>query len=124
MKLVYDGQCPMCRQYVRVQRIRRDLGKLELIDAREDSAARDELTRLGIDLDEGFALQIGEHWYHGSEALHRLSLMSTRSGLVNRGMARLFASPERSARLYPPLKACRNALLRLLRRSPIHNLRK
>lgn len=124
MKLVYDGQCPMCRQYVRVQRIRRDLGELELIDAREDSAARDELTRLGIDLDEGFALQIGEQWYHGSEALHRLSLMSTRSGLVNRGMARLFASPERSARLYPPLKACRNALLRLSGRSLIHNLRK
>ncbi|MBS9402624.1 DUF393 domain-containing protein [Halomonas sp. TRM85114] len=124
MKLVYDGQCPMCRQYVRLQRIRRDLGEVGLIDAREDSAVRDELTRLGIDLDEGFALQIGECWYHGSEALHRLSLMSTRSGLVNRGMARLFASPERSARLYPPLKAFRNTLLRLLGRLPIHNLRK
>jgi hypothetical protein len=114
----------MCRQYVRVQRIRRDLGKLELIEAREDSVVRDELTQLGIDLDEGFALQVGERWYHGSEALHRLSLMSTRSGLVNRGMAKLFASPARTARLYPPLKACRHLLLRLLRRSPIGNLRK
>ncbi|SFU29330.1 DCC1-like thiol-disulfide oxidoreductase family protein [Halomonas korlensis] len=124
MKLVYDGQCPMCQQYIRVQRIRRDLGELELIDARDNSAARDELTRLGIDLDEGFALKIGERWYHGSEALHRLSVMSTRSGLVNRAMASLFASPERSARFYPPLKAGRNALLRLLGRAPIHNLRK
>lgn len=124
MKLVYDGQCPMCRQYVRVQRIRRDLGELELIDAREDSAAIHELTCLGINLDEGFALQIGERWYHGSEALHRLSLMSTRSGLVNRVMARLFASRTRSARLYPPLKACRHLLLRLLGRSPLGNLRK
>ncbi|MDT8878119.1 DCC1-like thiol-disulfide oxidoreductase family protein [Halomonas saccharevitans] len=124
MTLVYDGECPMCRRFVRLQRLRRDVGELELVDAREQSAARRELSALGIDLDEGFALRIGEQWIHGSEALHRLALMSTRSGLFNRLMARLFASPSRTARLYPWLRACRAALLRLLRRGPIGNLRR
>ncbi|WP_231613401.1 DCC1-like thiol-disulfide oxidoreductase family protein [Halomonas sp. BC04] len=124
LRLVYDGECPMCRHYVRRQRIRQEVGELELIDAREDSDARRELTQLGIDLDQGFALQIGERWYHGSEALHRLTLLGTRSGIFNRLMYRLFASQGRTARLYPMLKACRNGLLRVLRKTPIGNLRR
>ncbi|MEQ6888056.1 DCC1-like thiol-disulfide oxidoreductase family protein [Halomonas sp. CS7] len=124
LTLVYDGQCPMCRQFVRLQRLRRDVGELELVDAREQSAVRRELSELGIDLDEGFALRIGEQWVHGSEALHRLALMSTGSGLFNRLMARIFASPRRTARLYPWLRAGRATLLRLLGRGPIDNLRR
>src|SRR5690554_4958850 len=63
LRLVYDGECPICQRYVRWQRIRRELGELELIDARQESEARRELTAMGINLDEGFALQIGEQWY-------------------------------------------------------------
>lgn len=112
----------MCRSYVRWQRVRRDVGELELIDARQDSEARRELTAMGFDLDEGFALQVGERWYHGSEALHRLTLLGTRSGLFNRLMYRLFASPERTARLYPLFRACRTGLLKVLRKGAIDNL--
>ncbi|MCE8019930.1 DUF393 domain-containing protein [Halomonas sp. MCCC 1A11036] len=122
LRLVYDGECPMCRRYVRWQRIRREVGELELIDARQASEARRELTARGIDLDEGFALQIGKRWYHGNEALHRLTLLGTRSGAFNRTMYRLFASQERAARLYPLLRACRTGLLKLLRRGAIDNL--
>ncbi|XKE46943.1 CIA30 family protein [Halomonas organivorans] len=122
LRLVYDGDCPMCRRYVRRQRIRRDVGELELIDGRQESEARRELSTLGIDLDQGFALQVGDRWYHGGEALHRLTLLGTRSGVFNRLMYRLFASRQRTARLYPGLRACRNALLRLMRVAPIGNL--
>lgn len=121
LRLVYDGECPMCRHYVRRQRIRQEVGELELIDARQDKEARQELSAMGIDLDQGFALQIGERWYHGSEALHRLTLLGTRSGVFNRLMYRLFASQSRTARLYPLLKACRNGLLRALGKKPIGN---
>lgn len=124
LTLVYDGECPLCRQFVRLQRLRRDVGELTLIDARRESDARRELSEQGIDLDEGMALRIDEHWVHGSEALHRLALMSTGSGLFNRWMARLFASPHRTARLYPWLRRGRAVLLRLLGRRPIDNLRR
>lgn len=124
LRLVYDGDCPICRRYVRWQRMRRDVGELELIDGRQDSQARRELDAQGIDLDQGFALQIGDRWYHGGDALHRLTLMGTRSGVFNRLMYRLFSSPQRTARLYPLLKACRNGLLRLLGIPPIDNLRR
>ncbi|MBW6392070.1 DCC1-like thiol-disulfide oxidoreductase family protein [Billgrantia antri] len=123
LRLVYDGECPMCRRYVRWQRIRKEVGELELIDARQESEARRELTASGIDLDQGFALQIGERWYHGSEALHRLTLLGTRSGVFNRTMYRLFASQQRTERLYPLLKACRNGLLSLLGIDKIRNVK-
>lgn len=123
LRLVYDGECPICRRYVRWQRIRKEVGELELIDARQDSEARQELTALGIDLDQGFALQIGKRWYHGSEALQRLTLLGTRSGVFNRLMYRLFASPGRTARIYPLLRACRNGLLRVLGKPRIGNTR-
>lgn len=122
LRLVYDGECPMCRRYVRWQRIRQEVGKLELIDARQASEARRELTAMGLDLDEGFALQIGERWYHGSDALHRLTLLGTRSGMFNRSMYRLFASQKRTERLYPMLRRCRNGLLRMLGKPRIDNL--
>lgn len=122
LRLVYDGECPMCRRYVRWQRIRREVGELELIDARQASEARRELTAMGIDLDEGFALQIGERWYRGSDALHRLTLLGTRSGVFNRLMYRLFANSRRTARLYPLLKRCRSGLLKMLGKGPIDNL--
>ncbi|WP_111412247.1 DCC1-like thiol-disulfide oxidoreductase family protein [Billgrantia lactosivorans] len=123
LRLVYDGACPMCRRYVRWQRIRQEVGELELIDARQNSAARRELTDLGIDLDEGFALQVGERWYHGSEALHRLTLLGTRNGGFNRLMYRLFSSPQRTTRLYPLFKAVRSGLLKMLGTGPIDNLK-
>lgn len=122
LRLVYDGECPICQRYVRWQRIRRELGELELIDARQKSEARRELSAMGINLDEGFALQIGEQWYCGAEALHRLSLLGTRSGIFNRLMYRLFANPRLTARLYPLLRACRNGLLKMLGKRPIDNL--
>ncbi|GHE22004.1 DCC1-like thiol-disulfide oxidoreductase family protein [Halomonas urumqiensis] len=124
LRLVYDGECPMCRRYVRLQRIRRDVGELELIDGRAPGQARDELTAQGIDLDEGFALQVGERWYHGSDALHRMTLLGTRSGVFNRLMYRLFADQARTAQLYPWLRGCRNGLLRLLGKPPMDNLRR
>ncbi|NYS60118.1 DUF393 domain-containing protein [Halomonas salicampi] len=123
LRLVYDGECPICRRYVRWQRIRKEVGELELIDARQDSKARQELTAQGIDLDEGFALQVGERWYYGGEALHHLALLGTRSGIFNRLMYRLFASQKRTVMLYPLLRTCRNWLLRIIGKSRIGNLK-
>lgn len=124
LRLVYDGECPICQRYVRWQRIRKEVGELELIDARQESEARRELSAMGIDLDQGFALQIDEQWYCGADALHRLTLLGTRSGIFNRLMYRLFASPGRAAQLYPLLRACRNGLLNILGKCPINNLKR
>jgi predicted DCC family thiol-disulfide oxidoreductase YuxK len=119
VEVVYDGQCPLCSAYVRMLRLRAAAGRVRLIDARGDAAAARGLRRAGIDLDRGMVVRIGGRTYHGSEAMHVLTLMSTRSGIFNRFAGAAFGSRRMSRLLYPPLVAGRNATLRLLGRPPI-----
>jgi len=120
--LVYDKQCPACSYYCRLARIRKSVGKLVLVDAREGGPVMDEITAAGLDIDQGMVLKIGDKLYYGADAIHTLSLMSTRSGVFNRLTSFFFRSERLSAVIYPVLRSGRNLLLKILRRSKVNNL--
>ena len=120
--LVYDRQCPACEMYSTLTRIRESVGTLRLVDARDGGEVMQRITDAGLDIDEGMVLIVGDTMYYGAEAIHRLALMSTRSGFFNRLTAFSFATERRARWLYPVLKAGRNLLLKLLRRHRINNL--
>lgn len=122
VQLVYDMECPMCDLYCRLVRIRDTVGALELIDARDGGEIVDRVTAAGLDIDEGIVLIVDDEMYYGAEGMHRLALMSTESGVFNRLAYRAFRSRRVSMALYPVFKACRNLLLKLLRRTRINNL--
>ena len=82
----------------------------------------DEITAAGLDIDQGMVLKVGDRLYYGSDAIHTLSLMGTRSGLFNRMSFLLFKSKKVAAVIYPGLRFCRNLLLKILRKSKINNL--
>jgi predicted DCC family thiol-disulfide oxidoreductase YuxK len=117
--LVYDGDCPFCSGFARRLRIDQAAGGLELVNAREGGAIVDDVRHRGYDLDGGMVLILGGSYYYGDEALHRLALMSTRSGLFNRVNAWAFANRTVSRIAYPMLKAGRIVTLRLLGRGGI-----
>jgi len=120
--LIYDRECPACTYYVNLARIRESVGKLTLVDAREGGPLMDEITAAGLDIDQGMVLKIGDELYYGADAIHTLSLMGTRSGVFNRLTYLLFRSKRVSAIVYPVLRAGRNLLLKILRKSKINNL--
>ena len=120
--LVYDKECPVCHNYCQVIRIREDVGDLKIVDARENSKIRDEITRLGLDIDQGMILKVGNQIYYGSDAIHSLALLSSRSGIFNRVNYWIFKSKILSAILYPILRGCRNLLLKILGKTKINNL--
>jgi hypothetical protein len=68
---VYDGDCPLCTSAALALRIKQDYGTLNLINAREaaDHPHVRELTRRGLDLDEGMAIFADGRIYHGADAL-------------------------------------------------------
>ncbi|WP_244904730.1 DCC1-like thiol-disulfide oxidoreductase family protein [Cellvibrio mixtus] len=80
--LVYDKECPACDNYCRLVRIREDIGELVLVDAREPGLILDEITALGWDIDQGMVLKLEQQLYYGSDAIHMLSLLGTRSGYL------------------------------------------
>ena len=121
--LVYDQECPFCAAYVRMVRIRESVGNLVLLDAREGGEIVDEITQHGLDIDQGMVLKMSDQLYYGADAIHALSLISSRSGLFNRFNYWVFRSLWLSSLLYPILRFGRNLVLKILGRSKINNLR-
>ena len=120
--LVYDKQCPVCDNYCRLMRIRESIGELRLVDAREPGTVMDEITTRGWDVDQGMVLKMGDRLYYGSDAIHALALISSRSEIFNRFNYWMFKSRTLSHLFYPILRFFRNLLLKLLRRTKINNL--
>ena len=121
--LVYDDQCPVCRAYCRRARIADAGGRLRLVDARQPGALMDEITAAGLDIDQGMVLKVGQAMYYGADAMHMLTLLSTRAGWFNR-VGFLFFGTKWGARVFYPIgKAFRNVLLKLLGISYIENLK-
>ena len=120
--LVYDGECPVCRNYCRHVRLREAAGRLHLVDARQPGELMDEITRAGLDIDQGMVLKVRDQLYYGDAAMHMITLMSTRAGWFNR-VSFLFFGTRLAARIfYPAGKAVRNLLLKVLGISYIRNL--
>lgn len=122
--LIYDKECPACNNYCQTVRIKETVGDLKIINAREPSEVMQEITKAGLDIDQGMALKMGGEIYYGSDAIHALALISSKSGIFNRINYWLFKSKHLSKLLYPVLRLCRNILLKLLGVSKINNLSK
>jgi predicted DCC family thiol-disulfide oxidoreductase YuxK len=120
--LVYDKECPACNAYCQIVRIQESVGDLKLIDAREPSDVLDEITAKGLDIDQGMVLKMGDQLYYGTDAIHTLALISSRSGVFNRFNYLLFSSKTISSWLYPLLRWLRNMLLKILGKTKINNL--
>lgn len=120
--LVYDRQCPACEFYCKHAQIDAGHGTLQRIDARESSGILDRITRAGLDIDQGMVLEADGQLYYGAEAIHELARRAPQAGAFHRLSRALFGSHARARRLYPVLRACRNALLKLLGKSKINNL--
>jgi predicted DCC family thiol-disulfide oxidoreductase YuxK len=120
--LVYDRECPACNVYCQVVKIRESVGNLRIVDARENSEVLHEITAAGLDIDQGVVLKMGDQLYYGSDAIHTLALIGSRSGVLNRINYWVFKSKKISSILYPFLRFLRNLLLKILGKSKINNL--
>ncbi|MFO1394421.1 MAG: DCC1-like thiol-disulfide oxidoreductase family protein [Steroidobacteraceae bacterium] len=114
--VLYDGDCPFCRNYVAMQRLRAAIGPVRLVDARAGGPEVEAARAAGYDLDEGMLLSYEGRLYHGAACMNMLALLGDDRGLVARFMNWLFGSRDRASFLYPLLRAGRNLTLRLLSR--------
>lgn len=114
--VLYDGDCPFCRNYVAMQRLRAAIGPVRLVDARGGGPEVGAARAAGYDLDEGMLLAYDGRYYHGAACMNMLALLGDDRGLVARLMNWLFSSRDRASLLYPLLRAGRNLTLKLLSR--------
>lgn len=117
--LIYDGDCPACRNYVRFVRFRDAVGTLHLVNAREAQEWVSHLRDKNMALDEGMVLVFHGRYYHGAKAVYHMALLSSPHGIFNRLNAWLFRSERLSRWLYPVLKTLRNGMLWMLEKKKI-----
>jgi predicted DCC family thiol-disulfide oxidoreductase YuxK len=112
--LVYDGDCPICSAYCKALAIRQLESQFEIVNARQCHPILESIKKMGLDLEEGFVLKIENEYFHGADAINRLALITTHSGLFNRLNYFIFKSAYLSKILYPFLRSGRTILLYLL----------
>ncbi len=117
--LLYDGQCPFCRRYIKLLRLRQSIGDIEFINARNNDNYLVEVQLAGLDINEGMVLKYGGKLYHGDNCIHMLALLSSPVGIANKINAWLFKSPTRASIFYPWLRCGRNTVLMLLGRKKL-----
>ena len=120
--IIYDKECPACNKFCQIVRIRESVGDLVLINARDKNNIMNDITERGLDINQGMILKMDEQLYYGSDAIHALALLSSRSVIFNRFNYWLFKSKTLSRLLYPVLRFFRNLLLKLLNKTKINNL--
>lgn len=121
LQVIYDHQCPFCTGYVKLLRLK-ERYEVELIDARSAHPVLAEISERSFDLDEGMVVRIEQHWFFGADAVQRLALLSSDTGLLRRLGSWVLADKRRSRWLYPLLRGGRNLALRILGTSKIRNL--
>ena len=121
VQIIYDGDCPFCQAYVGMVRLQEHYS-VDLINARVPHPLVEAATERGLDLDEGMIVVLEDKFYHGDDAMTRMALMTTKSGLLRRLTKWTFTSPGRSRILYPILRSGRNMTLKVLGHKKIDNL--
>ena len=114
----------MCTSAAQALRIKADYGTLHLIDARQaaDDPLVEEITRRGLDLDEGMAIFADGRIYHGAEALAFMARYGDTRNAFMAAVRSLYWSKAIAALTYPFLRGTRNWLLRRKGAGRIDNL--
>ena len=124
IEVVYDKECPICDFYCQRIDVRESVGELVLIDARDDSEIMNEITSLGLDIDEGMVVRVRDEIHYGADAIHELANLSSEKGFVNTAARLSFGSRRLARLLYPLFKSLRNLLLKMLGKFRINNLQR
>jgi predicted DCC family thiol-disulfide oxidoreductase YuxK len=115
LRIVYDGACPFCDDYVRYQRLDRAAESIELVDARTRPEVLAENGIAPAALEDGMVVIADGRQYHGADAVH---LLSTLSESPERWWVRAVAAASRSGpaarAIYPFLRLGRRAVLTVL----------
>lgn len=114
--VIYDGDCPFCSSYADVINIRKNVGELVLIDARQGGPVVERVRSEGFDLDEGMVMLYRGETFHGAECMHMISKLSKPRTFMSRTLNLLTRSKPIAVIVYPVLRLGRNLTLALLGR--------
>lgn len=118
VRVLYDGECPFCANYVAMARLRERVGEVELIDARERPDLVEAHKAAGRPIDEGMIVETPDAVYFGGDAVWAINALLSKNPVLNALSGRAMLKF-----VYPALRFGRNSVLRLMGRKPIDPVR-
>lgn len=112
ISIIYDGDCPFCRNYVSFLKIK-EIYSVELINARKHPDLVTQYKKAGYDLNQGFIVKHNKTIYHADQAIHFLTKATNTNTLGLQLNQSLFKNKQIAQILYPFLKTSRNIILKL-----------
>jgi len=119
LSVIYDRECPFCAAFVKLYALRKNIGEIELIDARTTPDLVRKLRTQGMEINEGMVVIWRGHYYHGADAMHLLSILGADRGFFGRLNRFLFRNRNAAEVIYPMLATGRRVVLSLLGRKMI-----
>lgn len=110
--ILYDGECPFCKNYVKLLQLKDSVGPVRIVNARESSPELQKAKDKNLDLNLGMVFSYNGQLYHGDQAVNALALLGESKGVFNRLNKWIFSSKSRSNFFYPALRAGRNCALK------------
>jgi len=114
LRIVYDGECPFCRNFIKLQELREDFEDVELIDARDpNNESVKALIEKKFKLNDGMAIIYGNEIYYGAHAVNYLSKVNKKTffGII---MRFLFSSKIVAVPVYKVLVILRKLYFRIV----------
>jgi len=117
--IIYDGECPFCSRYVKMIQLKKTIGEVRLIDARNTPPELKLLIERKLDINQGMAFFLDGQLFYGSECINKLALLSSPIGVFNNINYFIFKHPTISKVLYPFMAMGRNIVIYMLGRGSI-----
>lgn len=111
--LIYDDECPLCRSSAHALNIKKAVGNLVLINARESHPLVGSAFAHGFDPDLGIIVIYNDQYYFGADAAHFLALLNSSQSKLNAITASVFRVKIFARLLYPVVKSIRRILLKI-----------
>jgi len=115
LRLVFDGGCPFCQCFAELSELKGGLPQLEIVDGRANDQLRRSLKAQGYPLSGGAVLMVqmdgDTRMFHGPAAVALLCRQLRPSAGLLGLLKMVFASRERTERLYPLLLWARRLAL-------------
>lgn len=115
--LLYDGECPICREYKKYVELRKKVD-LSIQDARQHPVLIEQLRSKGYDINQGMILIVNGEVYHRDQVIVMLGAMTEAKGILDVILRAFIRKPKLMKRIYPFLKGLRYCLLKMSGKDP------
>ena len=121
IKIVYDDECPFCKDFIQMTNLRQEGHDVSLINARESKEELVLKLSESFNLDDGMVAIVDGKIYFGAAAAHMIVILSTTKGMKSQ-IYRLILKNERIANYaYPVLAKLRKLFFVLARKDLIND---